>query len=357
MGENRNTAEKHGDIAVSVIIPVYNAEKWLAQCLNSVCTQTLQAIEIICVNDGSRDGSLAILRQFAEKDGRVKIYDCENSGAANARNFALKKAAGEYIAFLDADDYYPNPDALQNLYNGAMDHAVDACGGLRLLDFDGEIKQHPLHRGVIATAPSGTIVEYRDFQEDYHYHGYLYKRKLIEDCALCFPDLTRYEDPVFFVNFMVKAKRFFVVPNDVYCYRKKKVENALTVRQTIDAIRGITENLRTSSAEKLAKLHYICIQRLNREYREDILRSAQTSARDILYNELVKADGSQDYPLIQTLHKDYIDGTRLDILKDVQRGVKPLREQNAFVRGIKCIKENGMIYTLHRIQSKIADKL
>ena len=101
---------------VSVIIPVYNAENYLQQCLDSVANQTLQDIEIICVNDGSTDRSLEILRSFEKKDNRFIILTQENQGAAVARNEGLSIAKGEFISVLDADDFF-DPNMLKAAYN------------------------------------------------------------------------------------------------------------------------------------------------------------------------------------------------------------------------------------------------
>lgn len=90
----------------SVIIPVYNVEKYLKQCLDSVINQTFKDIEIICVNDGSIDSSLDILHKYSQCDNRIKVFSQENSGVSAARNLGLSKACGEYIMFLDADDTY-----------------------------------------------------------------------------------------------------------------------------------------------------------------------------------------------------------------------------------------------------------
>lgn len=90
---------------VSVIIPVYNVEKYLKRCLDSVLAQTYENLEVICVNDGSADQSLSILNDYALKDTRVKVFDKKNGGAASARNYALKNATGDYIAFVDPDDW------------------------------------------------------------------------------------------------------------------------------------------------------------------------------------------------------------------------------------------------------------
>lgn len=109
---------------VSVIIPVYNTEKYLRQCLDSVINQTLKEIEIICVDDGSTDGSLEILKEYAGKDGRINIYQQENLFAGVARNNGMRHAKGEYIFFMDSDDYC-DISLLFKTYNIAQENDAD----------------------------------------------------------------------------------------------------------------------------------------------------------------------------------------------------------------------------------------
>lgn len=105
---------------ISIIIPIYNTEKYLRRCLDSVCNQTFGDIEIICINDCSTDGSLNILNEYAQKDNRIKIIDFkENRGVAIARNTGIDEAQGEYISFVDADDYV-DLDFFEKLYNKAI---------------------------------------------------------------------------------------------------------------------------------------------------------------------------------------------------------------------------------------------
>ena len=103
-------------IKISVIIPIYNTEKYIKECLNSIINQTLKEIEIICINDGSTDNSLKILEQYAQKDKRIIILNQENSGSAIARNKAINIAKGEYLSFIDSDDYV-DLSYLEKLYN------------------------------------------------------------------------------------------------------------------------------------------------------------------------------------------------------------------------------------------------
>lgn len=107
-----------GGIRVSVIVPVYNAQNDLRQCLDSITGQTLREIEILCVDDGSTDGSAQILEEYERRDPRLKVIRQENAGAGAARNRGLKEASGEYLSFLDADDFF-EPDMLERAYERA----------------------------------------------------------------------------------------------------------------------------------------------------------------------------------------------------------------------------------------------
>ena len=115
---------EHEEIKVSVIIPVYNVEKYLRQNLQSVADQTLKEIEIICVDDGSTDSSFEIVQEFAAKDPRFVAVQQKNAGAGAARNNGLRRARGEYLSFLDSDDFFA-PDMLETAYNKAQETKAD----------------------------------------------------------------------------------------------------------------------------------------------------------------------------------------------------------------------------------------
>ena len=114
---------------VSVIVPVYNVEKFLPRCLDSIINQTLKDIEIICINDGSPDNSLQILEDYAKKDSRIRIINQENSGPSVSRNKGILMAQGEYIGFVDSDDWL-DVDFYEKLYAAAQKYDADiaACG-------------------------------------------------------------------------------------------------------------------------------------------------------------------------------------------------------------------------------------
>lgn len=118
------------NIKVSIIIPIYNTERYLDECLHSVENQILKEFECICIDDGSVDGSYAIAKKYEDKDARFKVYSKKNGGASSARNFGLSKAMGEYIYFLDSDDSITE-DAMEYLYSKAQRDDLD------VLLFDG----------------------------------------------------------------------------------------------------------------------------------------------------------------------------------------------------------------------------
>lgn len=109
---------------VSVIVPVYNLENYLHQCMDSIVGQSLEDIEIICVNDSSTDGSLKILEEYARRDGRVQVITQENAGAGAARNNGMGRAKGKYLSFLDGDDFFEK-DMLEKAYEKAEQLGAD----------------------------------------------------------------------------------------------------------------------------------------------------------------------------------------------------------------------------------------
>ncbi|MBQ8784417.1 MAG: glycosyltransferase family 2 protein [Alphaproteobacteria bacterium] len=109
---------------VTVVIPVYNVEKYLEQCLDSVINQTYKDIEIICINDGSTDNSITILEKYALSDNRIKIISQTNQGISAARNAGIKVATGKYITFLDSDDFLSR-DAIEKMVTAIENNYVD----------------------------------------------------------------------------------------------------------------------------------------------------------------------------------------------------------------------------------------
>ena len=109
---------------VSILIPIYNVEKYLRQCLESVVNQTLEDIEIICINDGSTDSSPEIIREFASRDSRIKVIDKQNTGYGHSMNQGLKAATGEYIGIVESDDFV-ELNMFESLYITAKNNGAE----------------------------------------------------------------------------------------------------------------------------------------------------------------------------------------------------------------------------------------
>lgn len=252
---------------ISVIIPVYNVEKYLPECLDSVIGQTLTDIEIICINDGSPDNSLSILKDYAAKDSRIIIIDKENEGVGKARNDGMRAASGEFIAFMDSDDYYPSSDVLEKLYNAAKENNVKIAGGRIIMLFeDGSIKRNSeaiVEHGISFGSKGKT--EYKSFGYDYGYGQYIYNRKMLIDNNYFFPPYKRFQDPPFFVNAMILAGEFYAADIESYCYRQLPSAAKYTIAKTKDFLCGLMDNLKVSRENDLPKLHYLSAQRLNKD--------------------------------------------------------------------------------------------
>ena len=270
---------------ISVIIPVYNMEKFVGECLDSVLKQTLDDIEVIIINDGSNDNSLKIIREYQKRDNRIIVINKENAGVGAARNDGIKAATGDYIAFMDPDDMYASNNALRHCYNVAINENVSIAGGRTVFLYQDGTKEEEKEKqiGNISVKAKG-LTEYRDFQYDYGYVCYIYRRSLLLDNNIYFPLYSRFQDPPFFVKAMIAAKCFYALDEPVYLYRQLPGAAKLTTSKTIDFLKGITDNLGISKENNLAQLHYVSAERLNTEGSYMVLNNLESpESKKILY--------------------------------------------------------------------------
>lgn len=214
---------------ISVIIPVYNVESYLEKCLSSILAQTYPNFEVLAVDDESPDGSLAIAESMAAKDSRLHVFTKKNGGVSSARNFGLDRAAGEYIAFMDSDDWV-EPDFLQNLYTCLTSHEADmAICNIRYIYADGSFgKRTP-------KIQEETVVDtreaYRDLllEEKFRSHVYnkLYKAELFSD--LRFPPMPVHEDSYIMFSLFSRAKRVAYTPFYGYYYLQRRTGSLLNI--------------------------------------------------------------------------------------------------------------------------------
>lgn len=209
---------------VSVIVPIYNVEKYLEKCINSLLSQTLEDIQIILVNDGSKDNSGNIAKEYEKNNkDRVIYVEKENGGLSDARNYGLKYATGDFIAFLDSDDYIEK-NAYEKMYNKAIEENADYVECDFLWEFPNKIrvdKQYP-YKNKKEMLSFVRVVAWNK----------LIKRQLITDNNLEFPKGLRYEDVEFTYKLIPFINKFDYVdkPFIHYVQREGSIANVQNER-------------------------------------------------------------------------------------------------------------------------------
>ena len=213
--------------AISVVVPVYNAEPYLKECMESVCSQSFPDLEIICVNDGSTDNSLQILGDYAARDSRIRVIDGPNGGYGKAMNIGMDAARGKYLAILEPDDYLP-PLAYERLYSTACAHDLDLVKGC-YTPFKGDPSQYRHERPSDLVRP-GKVVCSADHPEWfllfrkkmlYIWTG-LYRLAWLRDHQIRFHESpgASYQDTGWFCLTYACCERFMSIPEIVYHYRR-----------------------------------------------------------------------------------------------------------------------------------------
>lgn len=210
---------------VSIILPVYNAERFLAPCIESILQQTYTACELIAVNDGSSDESLDILQFYAKKDQRVRVISKKNEGVSVARNTALEQAKGEYVYFADADDVLM-PDALLVLVE-AIEQNQATFVKADFLPIDEHGKQVFVNKKrVVRRRFDGAVMTAENFfkkvlMKEYFLWTCLFRRDIIENHQIRFiPHCRLMEDSAFMVDYLLYSDRNVYRDACVYGYRK-----------------------------------------------------------------------------------------------------------------------------------------
>lgn len=255
-----------GAPAVSIIVPVYNAENYLEDCINSVLRQTFTDFELICINDGSTDNSLALLNDYAREDSRIIVLDKEKTNAGAARNAALKIAKGTYLAFLDADDYY-EPEMLMQMIELAnrFDLDIALCRSYLLDDKTKKVRNHV--KKMLDTLTEKTLYSAEDLWGlAFRYAvGWpwdkIFRRSFIESHELEFQELDSTNDAYFVYVALALANRFAFTDNRLITHR---VNNMLSIENSRDkswlnffsAAEAIKQKLQDSNVYEAAKVDF-----------------------------------------------------------------------------------------------------
>ena len=222
--------------SLSIVVPVYNTEKYLRRCMDSIMNQTLKDIEIIIVDDGSKEECAVLCDEISKTDSRIKVVHKENGGLGVARNTGLELATGEYIGFVDSDDYV-EPMMYETLYNAAKKHDADLClsgisfvGGNMFSESGGDIKKSyfeedtvfekedtkKLLLGVVGALPN----EPDDSRYGVSVCKNIFKTSVIRERKLEFLSERKIlsEDTLFMVDFIKSSQSAVGVPDSYYCY-------------------------------------------------------------------------------------------------------------------------------------------
>jgi glycosyltransferase involved in cell wall biosynthesis len=331
-------ADEH--IKISVIIPVYNAEEYLSTALDSVLNQTLREIELVCINDGSPDHSLDILRDYQKKDSRVIVINQENTGVGRARNNGIDQARGEFVCFLDPDDYYPANDVLEAMYTAARDSNVKICGGSFSKDVDGKIFTQYYDDLVKYTFEHDGMVRFSDYQFDYGFTRFIYDRKMLAENNIYFPAYIRFQDPPFFISAMVCAGEFYALKKVTYCYRKGHQKLVWHPRRVNDLVRGLTDDLAISREQGYSELHALTVWRFNNPYYKPIWNSLKENNMELAYL-LVKANSLIDISLMKKEDANISDTYIMEPLrKMIAAGVNSFKSSPEANKDISRIKSS-----------------
>ena len=256
---------------LSIIVPVFNEEKYISQCLDSVLGQSLKEIEVLCVDDGSTDGSKSILESYLKTDSRVHVFEHSNLGSGVARNRGLESASGEFVSFLDADDYYCTPDALECLYTAARNNEALIAGGIQLFDLFANAV--PRAQQITDCPDCGRFYLYNDCQISLGYQPFIFSRKMLREYCITFPSYLRFQDPPFFARALFAAKRFYFLPKSVHVYRLGHKIINWNFEKVNDLVKGLTDTLSFSVEHDLAQLHRETLEYFDTDYFSVILDS------------------------------------------------------------------------------------
>lgn len=262
---------------ISIVIPVYNVEKYIEKCLDSVVSQTMQGFEVIIVNDGSKDNSPLLLNKYKEAyPSLITVYDTENKGVSHARNYGVKKAKGKYILFVDSDDYIEN-NMCELLYNKAAEDDADIVicerndfsqyeetGNIRVTKSTGFYM--PFNRKIDLSTMKYELAHISPFPWDK-----LYRKELLYKFP--FPEGIRFEDLAVMYQILLSARIISVIPEYLYNYRRTSEGGFLNTfsKETKDIVKAcqkITEDFKENEwfEEYYEEVEYICARHLLLRY-------------------------------------------------------------------------------------------
>lgn len=250
---------------ISIITPVYNTAEYLDECFGSIEKQTIDKslIEVIIINDGSTDNSLEIINQYLKKHSNWHLINQHNQGQSISRNNAISRAKGEYITFLDSDDYL-REDALEVMLKAANNDDIDLVVS-KLVKFDSKGKYPYYSDKVLKKERTFTFSEYLAVCQAMALTSKLYKKELIKDIK--FIPNVKHEDNYFSLLTFYKAKKIHIIPKGLYFRRMRESENKSIMQSlTLNSFKDIISNYKLFFEKTHFKNKYLtnfCLKKAN----------------------------------------------------------------------------------------------
>ena len=315
-------------------MPVYNDGSLLEKSVNSVVQQTLDNVELICVNDGSTDNSLDVLNELAKKHDFIKVLSQENQGSGKARNKGIDEAEGEYIGFLDADDFLMDNDALERVYEIAKSNDADmVSGNMKVVDVDNNFSPHK----DLDYYTEDSVILPEEYGIPWGFYKIIYKKDFLMKNKIYFPDLLRGQDPVFLAEALSKVDKVYTVATDFYAYFYINGANQCnTYRKRLDHIKQfkyIFKYFEDSKFEKpkaeFKKKLFVFIDMMGTEGAEDTLSSIREvfSDNQNLVKECEEYYASKYSGNIEMLNKlDLLKNPKISVVVPVYNAEPFLKE-------------------------------
>lgn len=289
-------------VKVSIIVPVYNVADYLERCLNSLKVQTLKEIEIICIDDGSTDGSGKILSQSAKSDHRISVVHQKNKGVSSARNLGISMAKGEYIAFVDSDDYVEE-NLCSDTYKTAVKYDAD------IVVFGGEVFSETEVNDEYLQGAYQFFRENLDVKKSFHVDdsvnaliqcngswpliwNKLYKKELVLASGGFTEELALGEDEVFLFSVFPLAKRIIYIEEKYYHYLRNRPESA-TDRLVMDFEKKACSNLKMAKIVKQTWEKYEIMNEYEGEYLKRYVDLLFDNARSLDFSPMVQKEYTQ----------------------------------------------------------------
>lgn len=293
-------------VIISVVIPVYNCEKYLSECIESILSQSFKNFELILINDGSKDNSLKICNFYKKNDSRIKVINQINCGASQTRKNGLDIAIGKYITFIDSDDYVKK-DYLETLYVNLIESEADfiCCNSIEMgLELQAN---NCILDSKLITDKNRLLDDYFSGKRyAYCIWGKLFKKELFY--SIDFPNLKYAEDTCIILSLFIKVKKIFLLNYSGYYYRCH--ENGITM--TINSLRQSQDLVFRSNL-----VYSIC-----KNQSEELSKKAQSEFINSLYRLMVSSCLYCNKIEFMNIYCEYqnvycmIDSFKVDLLKD-----------------------------------------